>query len=144
MKEAESGLVALYGNSPRMKILEYFMVFQKNEFTVGDIVKTVGTSRTTAFKEISRLLDNGMIVQSRKIGKSPTYKIDIKNPLVKVMQKSVSYRSIQIADKQFTQKNIKPLIKVLIKESLNIDALYAREKILYNELRLTKNMIKEL
>ena len=97
MKEAESGIIAVYGNSPRMRILEYFMVFPKNEFTVGEIVEGVSMSRTTAFREISKLLDNGMIIQSGKVGKSPTCKIDLKNPLIKVMQKSVSYRSEQIA-----------------------------------------------
>ena len=116
------------------------MVFPKNEFTVGEIVKAVGMSRTTAFKEISKLLDNGMIVQSDKIGKSPTYKIDIKNPLVKVMQKSVSYRSGQIADRQTARKDT----TLLARAHLNADALNARKKLLSNELRLTKDMIKEI
>ncbi|MCE2614572.1 MAG: hypothetical protein LVO36_01570 [Nitrosopumilus sp. (ex Thoosa mismalolli)] len=140
MKEAESGIIALYGDSPRMRALEYFMVFPKNEFTVGEIVEAVGMSRTTAFKEISKLLDNGMIIQSGKIRKSPTYKIDIKNPLIKVMQKSVSYRSGQIADRQDARKNI----VLLIRSQINADALNARKKLLNNELRLTKNMIKEI
>lgn len=140
MKEAESGIIALYGDSPRMRTLEYFMVFPKNEFTIGEIVDAVGMSRTTAFKEVSKLLDNGMIVQSGKIGKSPTYKIDLKNPLVKVMQKSVSYRSGQIADRQTARKNI----SLLIRAQLNTDALNARKKLLNDELRLTKNMIKEI
>ena len=140
MKEAESGLVALYGNSPRMRILEYFMVFPKNEFTVGEIVQAVGMSRTTAFREISKLLDNGMIVQSGKVGKSLTYKIDLKNPLIKVMQKSVSYQSEQIAGRQTTQKDI----TLSIKAQPNAKALNARKKLLSEELRLTKNMIKEI
>ena len=140
MKEAESGIIALYGDSPRMRTLEYFLVFPKNEFTVGEIVEAVGMSRTTAFKEISKLLDNGMIIQSGKIRKSPTYKIDIKNPLIKVMQKSVSYRSGQIADRQDARKNI----VLLIRSQINVDALNARKKLLNNELRLTKNMIKEI
>ncbi len=140
MKEAESGLVALYGNSPRMRVLEYFMVFPKNEFTVGEIVQAVGMSRTTAFREISKLLDNGMIVQSGKVGKSLTYKIDLKNPLIKVMQKSVSYQSEQIAGRQTTQKDI----TLSIKAQPNAKALNARKKLLSEELRLTKNMIKEI
>ena len=140
MKETESGIIALYGDSPRMRVLEYFMVFPKNEFTTGEIVEAVGMSRTTAFKEVAKLLDNNMIVQASKIGKSPTYKIYLKNPLVKVMQKSVSYRSGQIADRQTTQKNIRRLIRA----QRNIAALNARKKLLSNELRLTKTMIKEI
>lgn len=140
MKEAESGIIALYGDSPRMRVLEYFMVFPKNEFTIGEIVEAVSMSRTTAFKEIAKLLYNKMIVQAGKIGKSPTYKIHLKNPLVKVMQKSVSYRSGQIADKQVAQKNIQRLIRA----QRNIEALNARKKLLSNELKLTNSMIKEV
>lgn len=140
MKEAESGIIALYGDSPRMRVLEYFMVFPKNEFTIGEIVETVGMSRTTAFKEVAKLLDNNMIVQASKIRKSPTYKIYLKNPLVRVMQKSVSYRSGQIADRQTAQKNIWRLIRA----QRNMTALNARKKLLSNELRLTNTMIKEI
>jgi len=140
MKDAESGIIALYGDSPRMRALEYFMVFPKNEFTVGEIVEAVGMSRTTAFREVSNLLDNGMIVQSGKTGKSTTYKIDTKNPLVKVMQKSLSYRSGQIADRQVTRKSI----ALLDGAQLDADALNARKKLLDNELRITKHMIKEI
>ena len=140
MKEAESGIIALYGDSPRMRVLEYFMVFPKNEFTIGEIVETVGMSRTTAFKEVAKLLDNNMIVQASKIRKSPTYKIYLKNPLVRVMQKSVSYRSGQIADRQTAQKNIRRLIRA----QRNMATLNARKKLLSNELRLTNTMIKEI
>ena len=141
MKEVESGIIALYGDSTRMRVLEYFMQFPKNEFTYGDIVEAVGMSRTTAFKEVSNLLDNNMIVPSGKIGKSTTYKIDIKNPLVKVMQKSVSYRSGEIANKQSARKNIQILIRASLKDK---ESLYARQKLLNNELRLTKSMIREI
>ena len=140
MKEAESGIIALYGNSPRMRILEYFMVFPKNEFTVGEIIEGVSMSRTTAFREVSKLLDNGMIIQSGKVGKSSTCKIDLKNPLIKVMQKSVSYQSEQIANRQTIQKDI----SLSIKAQPNAKALNARKKLLSEELRLTKNMIKEI
>ena len=139
MKEAESGIIALYGDSPRMRVQEYFMVFPKNEFTVGEIVDGVGMSRTTAFKEVFKLLDNNMIIQSGKIRKSPTYKINLKSPLVKVMQKSVSYRSGQIADRQTARKSIHLLMRAQFK---NIEALNARKKLLSDELEFTKNMIK--
>jgi len=141
MKEVESGIIALYGDSTRMRVLEYFMQFPKNEFTYGDIVEAVVMSRTTAFKEVSKLLDNNMIVPSGKIGKSTTYKIDLKNPLVKVMQKSVSYRSGEIANKQSARKNIQILIRASLKDK---ESLYARQKLLNNELRLTKSMIREI
>ncbi len=66
----ESGIIALYGNSPRMKMIDFFMVFPKNEFTVPELVEGIGMSHTTAFNEVKKLSDNGIIIQSDNIGVS--------------------------------------------------------------------------
>jgi len=141
MPEAESGIIALYGDSPRMKLLDYLMMFPKNEFTVPEIVKAVGMSRTTAFREVSKLLDNDMIVQTGSLGKSPTYKIHIKSPIVYSMQKLVSLRSKKKATSQIRSVTLQKLVS---RHLGSMDALYGRETMLKNELKLTRSMIKEI
>ena len=141
MTEAESGVIALYGDSPRMKMIDFFMTFPKNEFTVPELVEGIGMSRTTAFKEIKKLLDNDMIMQSGNIGKSPTYKINTKSPIVYSMQKLVSLRSKTIAASQIKSATLNTLLR---KQLESIDALYSREAMLKTELRLTRSMINEM
>lgn len=135
----ESGIIALYGDSPRMKVIDFFMTFPKNEFTVPELVESIGMSRTTAFKEIEKLLDNDMIIKSGNIGKSPTYKINTKSPIVYSMQKLVSLRSKKIAASQSATLNT-----LLRKQLESIDTLYNREAMLKTELKLTRNMINEM
>ncbi|MBM2819659.1 MAG: hypothetical protein HW410_1341 [Nitrosarchaeum sp.] len=141
MTEAESGIIALYGDSPRMKMIDFFMVFPKNEFTVPELVEGIGMSRTTAFKEIKKLLDNGMIIQSGNIGKSSTYKINTKSPIIYSMQKLVSLRSKKIAASQIKNSTLNTLLR---KQLESIDVLYNREAMLKTELKLTRNMINEM
>ena len=141
MTEAESGVIALYGDSPRMKMIDFFMTFPKNEFTVPELVEGIGMSRTTAFKEIKKLLDNDMIMQSGNIGKSPTYKINTKSPIVYSMQKLVSLRSKKIAASQIKSATLNALLR---KQLEAIDTLYNREAMLKTELKLTRNMINEM
>lgn len=136
---AESGIISLYGDSPRMKVIDFFMTFPKNEFTVPELVEGIGMSRTTAFKEIKKLLDNDMILQSGNIGKSPTYKINTKSPIVYSMQRLVSLRSKKIAASQSVTLNT-----LLRKQLESIDTLYNREAMLKTELKLTRNMINEM
>jgi len=136
---AESGIISLYGDSPRMKVIDFFMTFPKNEFTVPELVEGIGMSRTTAFKEIEKLLDNDMILQSGNIGKSPTYKINTKSPIVYSMQRLVSLRSKKIAASQSVTLNT-----LLRKQLESIDTLYNREAMLKTELKLTRNMINEM
>jgi len=142
MPEAESGIISLYGDSPRMRLLEYLMEFQNHKFTPSEIVKAVGMSRTTAFKELKKLLTENMIFPSEHIGKSPTYQINMSSPIVQVMQSTISFRSKKIADSQIVAKKLGNMMRQQINH--NVEALQMRKKVLSEELNITKNMLKEI
>ncbi len=141
MAEVESGIISLYGDSPRMKMVDFFMTFPKNEFTVSELVEGIGMSRTTAFKEIDKLSTNGMIVKSGNVRKSPIYKINKNNSVIYFMQKMVSLRSKTAATSQIRNKTLNTLIR---KQLETVDQWYNRETMLKTELKLTRNMIKEM
>lgn len=141
MTEAESGIIALYGDSPRMKIVDFFMTFPKNEFTVPELVNGIGMSRTTAFKEINKLLTNDMIIQSGNVGKSPTYKINKNSSMIYLMQRMVSLRSKTTATSQIRNQTLNALLR---KQLETIDQLHNRETMLKTELKLTRTMINEI
>jgi len=141
MTQAESGIIALYGDSPRMKMIEFFMTFPRNEFTVPELVEGIGMSRTTAFNEIEKLSGNEMIIKSGNVGKSPTYKINTDSPIVYSMQKLVSLRSKKIAASQIKSATLNRLLR---KQLESIDQLYNRETMLKTELKLTRSMINEI
>lgn len=142
MQEAVSGIIALYGDSPRIRLLEYLMEFQNHQFTPSEIVEAVGMSRTTAFKELKNLLAENMIFPSKPIGKSPTYQINMDSPIVKVMQSIVSFRSQKIADSQTKAGNISEMLAQ--RTSRNPKALEMRRKVLVSELNMTKDLLKEI
>jgi hypothetical protein len=141
MAEAESGIIALYGDSPRMKMVDFFMTFPKNEFTIPELVEGIGMSRTTAFKEIDKLLVNAMIIQSGHVGKSPTYKINKNSSIIYLIQKMVSLRSKTAATSQIRNKTLNTLLR---KQLETIDQLHNRETMLKTELKLTRTMINEI
>jgi len=141
MAEAESGIIALYGNSSRMKMVDFFMTFPKNEFTVPELVEGIGMSRTTAFKEIDKLLTNTMIIKSDNVGKSPTYKINKNSSIIYLIQKMVSLRSKTSATSQIRNRTLSTLLR---KQLETIDQLYNRETMLKTELKLTRTMINKI
>ena len=141
MTEAESGIIALYGDSPRMKLVDFFMTFPKNEFTVPELVEGIGMSRTTAFREIDKLLTNNMIIRSGNVGKSPTYKINKNSSIIYLMQKMVSLRSKTTATSQIRNRTLNTRLR---KQLETIDQLYNRETMLKTELKLTRTMINEI
>jgi hypothetical protein len=82
-----------------------------------------------------------MIVKSGNVGKSPTYKINTKSPIVYSMQKLVSLRSKKIAASQIKSATLN---RALRKQLESIDQLYNREAMLKTELKLTRAMINEI
>ena len=142
MPEAESGIIALFGDSPRIRLLEYLMEFQKHKFTPSEIVKSVGMSRTTAFKELKKLFTENMIIKTEPIGKSPTYQINMSSPIIQVMQSTVSFRSKKAADSQIVSRKLSNMMMRQINH--NVEALQLRKKVLSEELSITKNKLKEI
>ena len=135
-----TGITTLFGESPRMKVMEFFMQFPKHEFTVPELVEGIGMSRTTAFDQTGSLLKDEMIIQCGKIGKSPTYKVNLQSPLVKAMQKMNSYKSKEAARSQLKQKNLQKLLAT----QLNKEALEIHKQLLENELTITKSKLRKI
>jgi hypothetical protein len=124
-----------------MKMVDFFMTFPKTEFTVPELVEGIGMSRTTAFKEIDKLLANVMIIQSGNVGKSPIYKINKNSSIIYLIQKMISLRSKTAATFQIRNKTLNTLLR---KQLETIDQLYNRETMLKTELKLTRTMINEI
>lgn len=138
VKQTESLLVEIFGDSSRIKIIDYLIEFPTNAFTPSELVESIGMSRTTVFRELNILLDQDMIKLVDKIGKSHTFTINLKSPIVRLMQQSVHLKSEDVADRQLAKKKTRTIIRTNLK---NKDVLYARKKMLQYELRLTKQMI---
>ena len=140
MKETRSGITSLFGNSPRMKIMEFFMQFPKNEFTVPELVEGIGMSRTTAFNEVNSLLKDEMIIEIGKSGKSKIFKVNLKSPIVLAMQKINSYRSKKVAASQITRKNIMKSLPY----TMNVEILQLQKTMLEEELKVTNTRLEEI
>jgi len=137
----ESILLSIFGDSPRMKIMDYLLEFPTNEFTPSELVEDIGMSRTTVFRELNELLNHDITKQTGKVGKSPTFTVNLKNPLVRMMQQSIHFRSDKIADKQLASKNLRRIIRTNLQTTVE---LHARQKILEQELVFTKERIKAI
>lgn len=107
MPESSSLLLKAYGSSPQMKIIDYLMDFPKNDFTQKEIIEALGMSKTTFYKYFDNLVEFGMIRVNRKIANSKLYSINLANPLVQGLKKTVDYLSEKIAEDSLEQISVK-------------------------------------
>ncbi|MEM2167938.1 MAG: winged helix-turn-helix domain-containing protein [Candidatus Bathyarchaeia archaeon] len=98
--ECESLLIKALGNSPKLRILDYLLDFKLNDFTKKEIVEALGMSKLTFYKYFKDLEELGLVVASRKIGRATLYKVNLENPIIKMLIEYERQLSLQIAEKE--------------------------------------------
>jgi len=112
MEMAEEGydslLIRALGNSPKLRILDYLLDYKLNDFTKKEIVEALGMSKLTFYKYFKDLDQLGLVIASRKIGRATLYKVNLENPMVKMLIEYETKLSLQIAEQE-AEKMKKPL-----------------------------------
>lgn len=137
----ESVLMDMFGESSRMKIVDYILEFPTNEFTHGDLVEAIGMSRTTVFRELRDLEEQNMIESASKLGKSSTFRINLKNPIIKMIQQAVFLKSDNIADRQMANRKVRTMVRASL---TNRETIESRQKLLKEELAYTNKKLKSM
>jgi len=74
----ESIFLDYVGDNPRMRVLQYFIEGRDFDYTLTDLLNA-GVSWGTLNTLVPKLLELGIIIKTRKIGRATLYKINIKN-----------------------------------------------------------------
>jgi len=99
-QEYDSLLIRTLGSTPRLRILDYLLDFKINDFTKKEIIEALGMSKLTFYKHFKDLEVLGLVTATRKIGRATLYKINLSNPMVKLLIEYETKLSLQLADKE--------------------------------------------
>jgi len=80
--EEESIFLEYVGDNPRMRILQYLIEGRDFDYTLTDLLNA-GVSWGTLNTLVPKLLELGIIVKTRKIGRATLYKINPENEMAK-------------------------------------------------------------
>jgi len=98
--EYDSLLIRALGNSPKLRILDYLLGFKLNDFTKKEIIEALGMSKLTFYKYFTDLEELGLVTASRKIGRATLYKVNLKNPIIRMLIEYERQLSLQIAEQE--------------------------------------------
>ena len=93
-------LIRALGNSPKLRILDYLLDYKLNDFAKKEIVEALRMSKLTFYKYFKDLEELGLVIPSRKIGRATLYKINLENPIVKMIIEYETKLSLQIAEQE--------------------------------------------
>ena len=107
----DSLLIKALGSSPKLRILDYLLDYKLNDFTKKEIVEALGMSKLTFYKYFKDLEDLGLVSPSRKIGRATLYKINLNNPMVKMLIEYETKLSLQMAEKELEKQVTKVSVR---------------------------------
>ncbi len=99
-KEYQSLLLKTLGESPKLKIVDFFMDNPLFDFTKKEVIEALGMSKQTFYKYFKDIEKYDIVKVSRRIGKASLYKLNPKHPLIKMLRDYETKLSLQIAEKE--------------------------------------------
>lgn len=83
--KVESLLIEVLGNSPQMRIIDFFLDNKIFDFSKKEIIEGAGLSKTTFYKYWGELEKLKIVKISRTFGKTKLYKLNEENLIVKIL-----------------------------------------------------------
>jgi DNA-binding transcriptional ArsR family regulator len=99
-KEYESVIIKTLGDSPKLRIVDFFLDNPLFDFTKKEVIEALGMSKQTFYKYFPELEEYGVVDVSRRIGKAKLYRINQKHPLVSMLRDYEKKVSLQTAEKE--------------------------------------------
>lgn len=83
--EEKSFFLQYLGDSPKIKVLDFLMDNFALDFSLPQIAQGSRVAYTTLIELLPKLIKQGIIIETRKIGKSKLLKINLESPIVKAL-----------------------------------------------------------
>ena len=83
--EEESLLIRALGNSPKLRVIDFFLDNKLFDFSKKEIIEGAGLSKTTFYKIWNELLQLEIVKVSRTFGKTKLYKLSMENPIARML-----------------------------------------------------------
>ena len=82
IKENKSLMLAHFGDTPQLRVLDFLIDNHFFDFPVTEIARGSNVSYNSLMKFFGSLMKNGIIIKTRRIGKSDYYKLNMNNSFV--------------------------------------------------------------
>ncbi len=88
MKNNEKSIfLQVVGDTPKLRILDFLLTFQKFDYSLTDISRNAKVSYSNLMLLWPELLKTGMVEQTRTVGKAKMFTLNKKNPITKELSR---------------------------------------------------------
>ncbi len=109
----KSLFVETFGDYPIIRVIDFLIENEIFDYSKKDIVRYSDVSWNTLERFFDQLIKRGLVIKTRKVGKSQMYKINLENPVVKKIMEIDS--RLMLESIKFVEIPSRPKFKVPIK-----------------------------
>ena len=74
-------LKEIFGDIPITRVIDFMLEHPEHDYTVKEITEYADVAQAVAKRDVQRLVDRGMVVETRKIGGVQLYTLDSTNEI---------------------------------------------------------------
>ena len=82
MKKEQSFFIEVFGDYPLIRVLDFLLTFREFDYPLREIARNSSVGWSTIHSFWYRLVEMGIVIQTRQVGRAKLYKLNIKNPVV--------------------------------------------------------------
>jgi len=82
-KPNKSFFLMQFGDTPQLRVLDFLIDNHFFDFPMTEIAKGSNVSYNSIISFFNEFIKNGILIKTRKVGKSDYYKFNLENPFVK-------------------------------------------------------------
>jgi len=84
MKEKnESAFLEYFGDTPKLRFLNFLIGNHFFDFNMTDMAREANISYNSLMSFFNEFLEKGIVIKTRRVGKSDMYKLNTDNPIAK-------------------------------------------------------------
>ena len=106
IKENKSFFLMQFGDTPQLRVLDFLIGFHFFDYPITEIARQSNVSYNSIKVFFPQFIKSGIVVKTRRIGKSDYYKLNLENPFV---------RNLIKLDWILTKRNVLPEQKYCLK-----------------------------
>ncbi len=81
--EGKTVFLEIFGDTPILRVLDFLVVNEDFDYSMTDIASLSGVGYSTLKLFWQRLEDEGIVINTRIVGKAKMYKLALTNPVIK-------------------------------------------------------------
>jgi DNA-binding GntR family transcriptional regulator len=93
-------LTKIFGSSPPVKLIDYLVAHPWEEFSKTQLAEGAQITRPTVYKLLSSLIQEKLVIKTKKVGNIQLYQTNRKSPIIKHISSLQSLLADMEVDKQ--------------------------------------------